>query len=148
LPNIAKACERKGISFSGTSDALHPAWRKDIGEQLEEVGEGAFRLKDHSSSTHFLLSTEISSIYKKGDKVRRVHHLILFPHLKALDTFTQSLEKRGASLRSDGRPIVGIHSEELIKMTLDADPSCLFIPAHAWTPWFSVFGSKSGFDTL
>jgi uncharacterized protein (TIGR00375 family) len=148
LPNIAKACERKGIQFVGTSDALHPAWRKDIGDLLEEMVPGAFALKGSASPTRFLLSTEISSIYKKGDKVRRVHHLILFPHLKALDAFTASLEKRGANLKSDGRPIVGVHSEELLKMALDADPTSLFIPAHAWTPWFSVFGSKSGFDSL
>lgn len=148
LPNIAKACERKGIQFVGTADALHPAWRKDIGELLEEVAPGAFALKDGSSATSFLLSTEISSIYKKGDKVRRVHHLILFPGLQALDQFTASLEAKGANLKSDGRPIVGIHSEELLKMALDADPKTLFIPAHAWTPWFSVFGSKSGFDSL
>lgn len=148
LPNIAKACERKGIQFVGTSDALHPAWRKDIGEQLTEVAPGTFQLKDGSSKTHFLLSTEVSSIYKKGDKTRRVHHLILFPSIQALDHFTQALEKRGANLKSDGRPIMGIHSEELIKMALDADPTSLFVPAHAWTPWFSVFGSKSGFDSL
>lgn len=148
LPNIAKACERKGIQFVGTSDALHPAWRKDIGEQLTETAPGTFQLKDGSSKTSFLLSTEVSSIYKKGDKTRRLHHLITFPSIKALDQFTQTLEKRGANLKSDGRPIMGIHSEELIKMALDADPTCLFVPAHAWTPWFSVFGSKSGFDSL
>lgn len=148
FPNIAKACERKGIGFVGTSDAFHPAWRKDIGELLDDAGEGAFRLRDGSSSTAFLLSTEISCIYKRGDKVRRVHHLILFPHLAALDRLTEALNARGANLKSDGRPIVGLDSEELMKMTLEADPACLLIPAHAWTPWFSVFGSKSGFDAL
>ena len=148
FPNIAKACERKGIGFVGTSDAFHPAWRKDIGDLLEDVGEGAFCLRDGSSPTSFLLSTEISCIYKRGDKVRRVHHLILFPHLAALDRLTASLNARGANLKSDGRPIVGIDSEELIKMVLEADPECMLVPAHAWTPWFSVFGSKSGFDAL
>ena len=86
LPNIAKSCERKGIHFVGTADAFHPAWQKDIDELLEDVGEGAFRLKDGSSPTHFLLSTEISCIYKHGDKVRRVHHIILFPSRDALHT--------------------------------------------------------------
>ena len=148
LPNIANACERKGIYFVGTSDAFHPAWRSDIGTLLEEAGNGAFMLGDGSSKTRFLLSTEISCIYKKGDKVRRVHHLLLFPSLKALDRLTAALNARGCNLKSDGRPIVGIHSEELLKMALDADPEILLIPAHAWTPWFSIFGSKSGFDSL
>lgn len=148
LPNIASSCERKGIQFVGTSDAFHPAWRADIGDLLEDVGEGAFALKDGSSPTRFLLSTEISCIYKRGGEVRRVHHIILFPSLTALDRLTKTLTDRNCNLKSDGRPIVGIDSEELLKMTLDASPECLLIPAHAWTPWFSVFGSKSGFDSL
>lgn len=148
LPNIAKACERKGIAFVGTSDAFHPAWRADIGSQLEEVGCGAFALRDQVSPVRFLLSTEISCIYKRGGVVRRVHHIILFPSLAALDRLTKALTDRGCNLKSDGRPSVGIDSEELLKMTLEADPSCLLIPAHVWTPWFSVFGSKSGFDSL
>lgn len=148
LPNIAKACERKGIQFVGTSDAFHPAWRQDIGSLLREDGEGTFVLVDGSSPTRFLLSTEISCIYKRADKVRRVHHVILFPSIAALDHLTATLNDRGCNLKSDGRPIVGIDSEELLKMTLDADPNCLLIPAHAWTPWFSIFGSKSGFNSL
>ncbi|MFZ2804070.1 MAG: endonuclease Q family protein [Patescibacteria group bacterium] len=148
LPNIAKGCERKGIALVGTGDAFHPAWRADIGSLLEEIGPGIFALRDGSSPVRFILSTEISCIYKRGDAVRRVHHLVLFPSLVALDRLTQSLNDRKCNLKSDGRPIVGIDSEELLKMVLDADPKCLLIPAHAWTPWFSVFGSKSGFDSL
>lgn len=148
LPNIASACERKGIQLVGTSDALHPAWRRDIGELLEDAGEGVFRLKHNPSPTRFLLSTEISCIYKRADKVRRVHHLLLFPHLNALDRMIASLVQRGCNIKSDGRPIVGIDSEELMRLLLDADPECLLIPAHAWTPWFAIFGSQSGFDSL
>jgi uncharacterized protein (TIGR00375 family) len=148
LPNIAKACERKGIGLVGTSDALHPAWREDIGCQLEDAGEGTFILKDGSSPTHFLISTEIACIYKRGGKVRRVHHVLLFPSIVALDRFYAALADKGCNLRSDGRPIVGIDSEELFKMLLEADERCLLIPAHAWTPWFSIFGSKSGFDAI
>ncbi len=148
LPNIATYCERKGIAFVGTSDAFHPAWRADIGSLLKDAGEGTFELADGSSKTRFLLSTEISCIYKRDGKVRRVHHLILFPSVAALDRLTTALNERGCNLKSDGRPIVGVDSEELLKMTLDADPACLLIPAHAWTPWFAVFGSKSGFDSL
>lgn len=148
LPNIAKDCERKGIRFVGTGDALHPAWQSDIRTQLVEDGEGVFRLAEGDSPTRFMLSTEVASIYKAGGKVRRVHHLILFPSVPALERFTKALSDRGCNLKSDGRPILGIPSRDLLKMALDADPKCLFIPAHAWTPWFSVFGSKSGYDSL
>ncbi|MBU1032712.1 MAG: endonuclease Q family protein [Patescibacteria group bacterium] len=148
LPNIAKACESKGIQLVGTSDAFHPAWRDDIGTLLQETEHGAFELKDGSSPTKFLLTVEISSIYKRADKTRRVHNVILFSNLKALDRMTSALNERGCNLKSDGRPIVGIDSEELMKMTLDADPNNLLIPAHAWTPWFAIFGSKSGFDSI
>lgn len=148
LPNIATACEKKGIGFVGTSDAFHPAWRRDIGERLQEITPGTFGLRDGSSKTRFLLSAEISCIYKRADKVRRVHHLLLFPGLEALDRLTKALEERGCNLKSDGRPIVGLDSEELLKMVFDASPEILLIPAHAWTPWFAVFGSQSGFDSL
>jgi DNA helicase-2/ATP-dependent DNA helicase PcrA len=148
LPNIAKACERKGIGFIGTSDFTHPAWRKQIGQQLEESGQGTFKLTEDRSTTRFLLSTELSCIYKRGGKVRRVHHLVLMPDLASVDRFTASLEARGCNLKADGRPILGIDSEELLKLALDASERSLFIPAHAWTPWFAIFGSQSGFDAL
>lgn len=148
IRNIAKTCERKGIDFVGTGDLTHPAWRKEIGEELEAVGGGVFRLKDGSSKTAFLLSTEISCIYKRAGSVRRVHHVLLFRTLEGVDAFIRALEKRGANLRADGRPIIGIDSEELLKIQLECDPESLLIPAHAWTPWFAVFGSQSGFDSL
>lgn len=148
IRNIAKACERKGIGFVGTSDFTHPAWRKEIGDGLEDAGGGALAPKGGSSPTRFLLATELSCIYKRGGKVRRVHHLVLVPSLAAADQIIASLERRGCNLKSDGRPILGLDSEELLKMLLDADPRSLLIPAHAWTPWFAVFGSQSGFDSL
>ncbi|MFA5130347.1 MAG: endonuclease Q family protein [Patescibacteria group bacterium] len=148
LPNIAKGCERKGIQLVGTSDFTHPAWRAHIGEELEETDGGAFKLRKSESPTRFLLSTELSCIYKRGGKVRRVHHIVLCSSLKGVDRLIASLEKRGCNLKADGRPILGIDSEELVKMLLSADEQGLLIPAHAWTPWFAVFGSMSGFDTL
>jgi len=148
IRNIAAACERKGIQFVGTSDFTHPAWRKELGSELEDVGDGAFAIKGNVSSTRFLLSTELSCIYKRGGKVRRVHHLVLLPTLEAVDKLTTSLNARGCNLKADGRPILGLDSEELLKLVLDADPRGLLIPAHAWTPWFAVFGSMSGFDSL
>jgi DNA helicase II / ATP-dependent DNA helicase PcrA len=148
LPNIAKRCERKGIQLVGTSDFTHPAWRKHIGETLEDAGEGAFSLKDGSSVTRFILATELSCIYKRHGKTRRVHHVVLLPSLASVDHLTAALVARGCNVKSDGRPILGLDSEELVKMVLDASPDGLLIPAHAWTPWFSIFGSESGFDTL
>lgn len=148
LRNIASACERKGIGFIGTSDFTHPRWREEIGKELVEAGGGAFKLKEDISPTRFLLATELSCIYKRGGKVRRVHHLVLMPTLEAVDKLTEKLHARGSNLKSDGRPILGLDSEELLKMILDADPKGLLIPAHAWTPWFAVFGSMSGFDSL
>ena len=148
IPNIAQACERKGIQFVGTSDFTHPAWRAEIGKELAEDAGGAFRLKNGDSPTRFLLSTELSCIYKRGGKVRRVHHCILMSSLDGVDRLISSLQARGFNLKADGRPILGIDSEDLLKMVLDADPLGMLIPAHAWTPWFAVFGSQSGFDTL
>jgi uncharacterized protein (TIGR00375 family) len=148
LPNIASACVRKGIGLVGTGDCLHPIWRDSIGQELVETGSGVFSLKNISSPTRFLLTTEISCIYSRAGKVRRQHHVLMFPSLAALDRFIQALLGRGCNLKSDGRPIVGLDSEELIKILLDADSDCLLIPAHAWTPWFSIFGSKSGFDSI
>lgn len=148
IPNIAKACEKKGIQLVGTSDVTHPAWRAHLGEALQHAGGGAYALADESSSTRFLLTTELSCIYKRGGKTRRVHHVIVFPSMDAVDGMIRELEKRGVNLKADGRPILGLDSEVLFKLLLDVSPETLLIPAHAWTPWFSVFGSQSGFDSL
>lgn len=173
LPNIAAAAARKGIDIVGTGDFTHPAWREEIGRDLEEAEKGLFRLRPglprHSvprndtadlslrgsamteaiqSEVRFMLTTELSCIYKRGGKVRRVHHVITAPSLAAVDAIIASLTSRGCNLKSDGRPILGLDSEELLKIVLNASPDCLLIPAHAWTPWFAVFGSESGFDAL
>lgn len=148
LPNIAKWCERKGIGIVGTGDFTHPVWLREIKEQLIESEPGLFSLKDKSSKTRFILSSELSSIYKQGGKVRRIHNVVLAPSLEFVDRLVAALEKRGANLKSDGRPILGISSIDLLRMTLEADPRALLIPAHAWTPWFAIFGSESGFDSI
>lgn len=148
LPNIAKACERKGIQLVGTSDVTHPGWRSHISEELEESGDGVYALAGGRSATKFLLTTELSCIYKRAGRVRRVHHVIVFPSLRAIDDLIEKLEKRGANLKADGRPILGIDSEVLFRMLLEIDERILLIPAHAWTPWFAIFGSQSGFDSL
>ncbi len=147
IPNIAKACERKGIDFVGTGDALHTIWRKEIADSLVER-EGAFYLADGSSKTAFCLTTEVSCIYKKDDKTRRLHHVIVFPDLPALEEVANKLSNDGYNLKSDGRPIMGLDSQKLLNILLEIDERILLIPAHAWTPWFAIFGSKSGFDSM
>ncbi len=148
IPNIAKACERKGIDLVGTADITHPGWRAHVGEMLVHEKGGAFMLADGSSKTRFLLSTELSCVYKRGGKTRRVHHVVLFPTLESVDRLIEELEKRGCNLKSDGRPILGVDSEVLFGILLDIDPRILLIPAHIWTPWYAIFGSQSGFDSL
>lgn len=162
LPNIAKACTEKGIDIVATGDYTHPGWFAHIKESLEEVGEsGLYRLKiqnlksqfpnkskTQNTKTLFILSTEVSCIYKHKDKTRRLHLVLLAPNIKAVERLNQKLTERGINLKSDGRPILGMSAKELLKIVLDIDKRFLVIPAHAWTPWFAVFGSKSGYDSL
>lgn len=148
LSEISRWSKLKGIQLVATGDWTHPLWFRSIKEELKEVKEGIFTLKERPDETRFLLSTEISSIYSQGGKLRRVHNLIFSPSLETCEKIIKELNHRGCNLSSDGRPIVGISSVDLLKMVLEIDEKVLFIPAHAWTPWFSVFGSKSGFDSL
>lgn len=148
LPNIATACEGKGIDLVATSDFTHPAWIKHIEEELEEVSDGIYALTGDRSKTRFILVTEVSSIYSQGGKTRRVHSLIFAPTIATAKQFNKILEEKGCNLKSDGRPIIGISAKELLRIARDVSPEMILVPAHAWTPWFSVFGSKSGFDSL
>jgi len=143
----------KGINVLATGDFTHPFWFEQLKNELEDTGNGLYQLKRHETwdkgqDIYFLLSCEISSIYSQGGQTRRVHNLFFFPSLKSVEKFNELLRKRGANLRSDGRPIVGITSRDLAQIALDVDDKALIIPAHAWTPWFSVFGSFSGFDSI
>src|SRR3989339_263412 len=148
LPVIAKACERKGIDVVATADWTHPAWFAHIKECLEEKEPGLFCLKDRSSKTRFMLVTELSQIYKRDGKTHRVHNLIFAPSLEAVERVNAIFATRNFNLKSDGRPILGIDSENLYKLLKEIDDRIVLIPEHAWTPWYSVFGSKSGFDSL
>ncbi|NLA74552.1 MAG: hypothetical protein GX846_03605 [Deltaproteobacteria bacterium] len=151
---------KKGIRVIGTGDLTHPEWLKGLKEMLEEADTGLFRLRREYekeiratappgciSEPLFILSGEISSIYKKDGKTRKIHHLILMPGFDAAERFNRALEQVG-NIRSDGRPILGLDSKILLEMVLEADERAFFIPAHIWTPWFSLFGSKSGFDAI
>ena len=162
LENLDYWAGLKGITVMGTGDFTHPKWIKEIKEKLEPAEQGIFKLKSQipnpkslinsndqnsNSKTRFMLTVEISSIYSKGGKVRRIHNLIFASSVETAEKINAQLNIRG-NIKSDGRPILGLDSKELLKIVLNADPNCFFVPAHIWTPWFSVFGSKSGFDSI
>lgn len=151
LPKIAAACVRKGIDIVSAGDFTHPKWVQHIEECLEEENKGVYRLKHNEGEVgkiKFILGTEIACIYKHKDKVRRLHILLFAPSIVAVKKLNSILEERGINIHSDGRPIMGLSGKELLQIALDIDPGFVMIPAHAWTPWFAVFGSKSGYDSL
>lgn len=155
--NLDFWARKKGISLIGTGDFTHPVWREELKERLVSEGNGLYRLRDAyvkeesrkfpGEGTRFVVSGEISSIYKKNGKTRKVHNVILLPGLEAADAMAQRLEKIG-NIHSDGRPILGLDSHDLLEMMLDVCPEGILIPAHIWTPHFSVLGAKSGFDSV
>lgn len=149
LENNALWCEKKGVNVLGTADFTHPEWFAELAEKLEEAEQGLYRLKSGAHpSMRYMLTTELAQIYRRGDKVRRIHNIVLAPSLDAVRKINAWLDGKGSNRKSDGRPILGFDSEELYKAFKDLDDRIVMIPAHAWTPWFSVFGSKSGFNTL
>ena len=155
--NLDFWARKKGISLIGTGDFTHPVWREELKERLVSEGNGLYRLRDAyvkeesrkfpGEGTRCVVSGEISSIYKKNGKTRKVHNVILLPSLEAADAMAQRLEKIG-NIHSDGRPILGMDSHDLLEMMLDVCPEGILIPAHIWTPHFSVLGAKSGFDSV
>ena len=155
--NLDFWARKKGISLIGTGDFTHPVWREELKERLVTEGNGLYRLRDEyvkeesrkfpGEGTRFVVSGEISSIYKKNGKTRKVHNVILLPGLEAADAMAQRLEKIG-NIHSDGRPILGLDSHDLLEMMLDVCPEGILVPAHIWTPHFSVLGAKSGFDSV
>ena len=148
---------KKGIGLLGTGDFTHPAWRAELADKLEPAEDGLYRLRDSvrlSENTageddrpRFVISGEISSIYKKNGKVRKVHNVILLPSPEKANVLSRKLETIG-NIHSDGRPILGLDSRDLLEITLESCPEAIFIPAHIWTPHFSLFGAFSGFDTI
>lgn len=151
----------KGITVIGTGDFTHPGWIDELKEKLEPAEPGLFKLKNdfifkqslssphfHDKTVRFILTAEISSIYKKKDKVRKVHNVIFAPDFDTAEKIQHSLTSIGGNITSDGRPILGLDSRDLLEIALNASENIFFVPAHIWTPWFSVLGSKSGFDTV
>lgn len=154
-PHLDWWARRKGIRLLGTGDFTHPAWRAELKEQLVPVGGGMYTLRADlrlpgtapGEPPLFVVTGEISSIYKRDGKTRKVHNLILLPSLEAADELSVRLEAIG-NIRSDGRPILGLDSRDLLALTLETCPDAEFIPAHIWTPHFSMFGAFSGFDSI
>ena len=155
LEELAQWAQKKGLSVISTGDFTHPAWFSEIKEKLVSDGNGAYRLKPEiekhilpsGSQVRFILSVEISTIYKKGDKTRKVHHVVFAPDIETAGNFRSKLDAIG-NINSDGRPILGVDSRDLLEIALESGKDTFLIPAHIWTPWFSVLGSKSGFDSI
>ena len=147
LEHIDRWAKIKGIGLMGTGDFTHPQWFASLRGELQEDGTGVLHLKTDPNGTGFILSSEISCIYTRGGKGRRIHIIVLAPDLQTVEKIQNRLAAIG-NLRSDGRPIIGLDAEELAKIVLDVNPRNMIIPAHAWTPWFSLFGSMSGFDSV
>ena len=147
LENLDKWAQIKGIKVLGTGDFTHPEWFKELKEKLKEEERGLFKLKSGNSETRFILTTEISCVYSKGGKVRKIHIILFAPSFEIVEKINAHLSWVG-NLKADGRPTLGLDAKELAKIVLDISPDCLIVPAHIWTPWFSLFGSRSGFDSL
>ena len=160
LEHMAIWARKKGVSVLGTGDFTHPAWFDEIKAKLVPAEPGLFRLCDGlerdvqrqlpgacQGPMRFMLEVEISTIYKKGERTRKVHHLIYAPDLEKAERLIQKLSRIG-NLKSDGRPILGLDSRDLLEITLECGEGCYLVPAHIWTPWFAVLGSKSGFDKV
>jgi len=153
LENLDKWAKIKGIKVLGTGDFTHPEWLKNLKEKLKSAGVGLFKLKNancshtDNSETYFILTTEVSCIYSKKGKVRKIHIIIFVPSFEVVEKINTHLGWIG-NLKADGRPILGLDVKELAKTVLDISKDCLIVPSHAWTPWFSIFGSRSGFDSI
>lgn len=148
----------KGIDIIGTADFTHPMWLRELEEKLEAAEAGLFKLKDRYHQTtyenrrlakpvRFILSSEVATIYSHAGKLRRIHTLLVAPSFAAVHTINKQLANIG-NLAADGRPILGLPTKELARIAFEADPECLVVPAHAWTPYFGVLGSQSGYDSL
>ena len=154
-PIMAQWAGRKGINLLGSGDFTHPLWLRGLESQLREVNEGIYQLKTveqiaggHFAPVNFLITGEISCIYSQGGKIRKIHLVVLIPSFKVAYKINQELEDHGFNLVSDGRPILGFSARDLVELLKGVDKRIAVIPAHIWTPWFGLYGSRSGFDSL
>lgn len=143
VKSLSEWAKLKGITLMGTGDFTHHLWLEELKSSLEDCGNGLYNY----NGIYFILTAEVSSIYSKKGKSYRVHNLIFSPSFKTTDKINEKLSRIG-NLASDGRPILGLDAAELARIVFDVDENCIIVPAHCWTPWFSVFGSMSGFDKI
>jgi PHP family Zn ribbon phosphoesterase len=151
LNTMALFAREKGLNLLSISDFTHPVWLKEVKAQVKETSEGIYQLaSDTKENTpiYFLFSTEIASIYKQGNKLRRIHNLIFAPDFSIAEKINKSLSQRGINLMADGRPILGISTRNLCELLFEISPRIAVIPCHIWTPWFSLYGSRSGYDHI
>ncbi len=139
--------EKKGIDLLGTGDFTHPQYFAELRDALAPLDNGLFKLRSQPSPVHFMLTVEVSNMFSVRGRLKRVHTIIFAPSFEVAEKINAQLARLG-KLASDGRPIFGFHVKDIVKIALNASPDCLIVPAHAWTPWFSVYGANSGFDSL
>ncbi len=144
---ISRVARLKGIKVVGTGDFTHPGYLRDLKKKLIPDGSGLYVCREDPEGTRFILTAEVSNIFTQGGRNRRIHTVLFAPDLETVADIQERLKKIG-NISSDGRPIFGFPVKELVRLVMDANPDCLVVPAHIWTPWFSLFGAKSGFDTL
>jgi uncharacterized protein (TIGR00375 family) len=145
IPNLVKYAKMKGVSLLGTGDFTHPSWLRELKGELQDDDEGILRTRE---GFPFMLSAEIASIYSQDHALKRIHNIVLCPDFETAEQVIEALRQRKVNVESDGRPITGIRSPELVEMLMGINPMMEIIPAHIWTPWFSLFGSRSGFDRV
>lgn len=143
VKHLAEWARLKGITLIGTGDFTHHLWLEELKHSLEDLGNGLFKY----AGAYFILTSEISSIYSKKGRTYRIHNMVVSPSFKTTDKINETLSRCG-NLASDGRPILGLDAAELAGIVFDIDENCMVIPGHIWTPWFSLFGSMSGFDKI
>lgn len=147
IETLALWAEKKGINLLGTGDFTHPQYFAELQGALEPLGNGLFKLRSRPSPVRFILTVEVSNIFSTQKGLKRIHTIIFAPSFEVAGKINTSLSRLG-KLASDGRPMFGFHVKQIVKIALDASPDCLVVPAHAWTPWFSLYGANSGFDSL
>ena len=151
LLTMAKMAKMQGIDLLATGDFTHPLWSKELDSQLEEVSEGIYAVKDQKNLGNFaryILGTEISCIFSQGGKGRRIHILVFAPSLAVVHKINGAMLQAGCNLMSDGRPIIGLSLIQLCELLWGVDERIVIVGAHVWTPWFGLYGSQSGFDSL
>ncbi|HKV44779.1 MAG TPA: endonuclease Q family protein [bacterium] len=140
---LARWCTLKGITLVGTGDFTHPVWLRELRTKLKPNGRGLYVFGEQ----HYLLTSEVSNIYPQGGRLRKIHNILLAPSFEVVDRVNAVLARFG-SLMADGRPTLSLPSDKLVEYVMEISPECMLIPAHVWTPWFSLYGSNSGFDSL